>query len=68
MRFSSVPAIRKGWCACWVPAPAGKALDPNSAAARAYGLKPDLFARERGALRRWPAAVLAAPNADIVLA
>lgn len=25
---------------------AGKALDPNSAAARAYGLKPDLFARE----------------------
>ena len=26
--------------------PAGKSLDPNSAAARAYGLKPDLFARE----------------------
>ncbi len=26
--------------------PPGKPLDPNSAAARAYGLKPDLFHRE----------------------
>lgn len=31
---------------CAMFGPAGKALDPNSAAARAYGLKPDLFARE----------------------
>jgi hypothetical protein len=33
-------------CVCVVLVLVGKALDPNSAAARAYGLKPDLFARE----------------------